>query len=327
MFSYLILTSGSVSFFHSTLKELEYPSFVFATEQHTKVRSIPTSYIQLFRASHVQFGGPTKFESLFAMSGDTTFFKLPSLRRNLSVFLDFGLRPTQLSSPRVYMEQNMLVHPKMLKLPVRYASSFCATGFGFRCLTSNELGRIFGLPTLFLSEMKVSAFCFTPTQILDAIFRQFVHHNFGAVPLQRSVIEVLPTPSIVLETSPVFLPGLQRFLPQSWRKGASEVEEKAAKADDAAVPLHLWDKRITCFWPGTEAALIVLRKSFLRCHFRNVFRGYLFYLRKMFSETYLHFLGSNFSFYERKFHVERLGGKGKDGSHPQLREQESRRCI
>jgi len=316
----LILISGSISFFHQIMTDFECESFLFSTELHTKVRHIPTTIAQLHRASHVQFGGPTKFQTLFAMSSDTSFFKIPVLRRNLSAFIDFGLRPTHLSSPLQFLDQNSMVHPKMLQLPVRYATSFSATGFGFRCLNGEELGRIFGLPKQFLCRSDVKVFNFTPIQILDSIFRQFVQHHFGAVKLQRPQCVMLPTPLPVLESSPVFLPSLQRVLPQDWRN-VSEIAEKAAKADDATVPLHLWNKRITCFWPNSEWALHVLRKFFLRLHFRNVFHGYCEYLRQRYESTYSDFLVSRSAFYVRRFDLKRLGGISFPSIHYSLHSQ------
>ena len=303
----LLLISGSISFFDIILKKLKCDTFLFTTEKHTKVRHIPSSNYQLHRASHGQFGGPTKFQTLYAMSKDNGFFITPTIRRNLSSFIDFGLRPTSVVTPQNFVDQNSIVHPKMLHFPIRYASSFSATGFGFRCLTSDELGRVFGLPAQFLTPVDTDAFCFTPIQILDSIFRQFVQHHFGSVKLKRPNFDMLPTPSPVLESAPVYLASLQRVLPQDWRT-VDIVEDKAAKADDAAVPLYLWNKRITCFWPDTDAALDVLRKFFLRIHFRTVFRAFCTYIRTTYPTMYFGFLGSRFSLYASRFNMERLGG-------------------
>jgi len=285
--------------------------FLFITERNTRVRTIPSTTFQFQRASHHHFGGPTKFQALFSMSGSDLVIKIPSLRRTLASFIDFGLRPTWIRPPQLFLDQNSIVHPKALEIPVRYATTFSATGFGFRGLNHIELGRIFGLPAQYLFKLEVRDFCFTPVQMLDSLLHQFVQHHFGAVTLKRSVVTMLPTPLPVLENLPVFLPTLGRVLPQDWRV-VKEKEDKAAKADDAAVPLHLWNKRITCFWPNSEKALDVIRNFFLRVHFRSTFRSFLNHLKKMYPLGYIDFKQSRFSAYIRRFHKERLGGISVD---------------
>jgi len=305
----LLLISGSLSFFHDVTKNENFGSFLFITESNTRVRSLPSTNFNFQRLTHSQFGGPTKFQALFSMSGRGLVIKIPSLRRTLASFIDFGLRPTWVKPFEKILDQNSIVHPKLLQMPVRYSTTFSATGFGFRSLNHMELGRIFGLPAQHIVKLDVKDFCFTPVQILDSILRQFVQHHFGAINLQRPVVQILSTPTPVLETSPVFLPALGRVLPQDWRI-VVEIEDKAAKSDDAAIPLHLWNKRITCFWPNSENALDVIRNFFLRIHFRSTFRSFVVHLKRAYPVGYAHFMKIRASCYARRFHGERLGGMG-----------------
>ena len=73
------------------------------------------------------------------------------------------------------------------------------------------------------------------------------------------------------------MPGLSRFLPPVWiLEGIGA--DKAAKQDDARVPIELWNSRITLVLGGTSQALGILRKFFHGVLVRRVCHSFVNYM-------------------------------------------------
>jgi hypothetical protein len=73
-----------------------------------------------------------------------------------------------------------------------------------------------------------------------------------------------------------WLPALGKFLPDSWCDD-SNIADKAVKADDDAVPVHLWNKRIELVIPTTtnQRGFHTLALIWQRKYMYRPFRGYL----------------------------------------------------
>jgi hypothetical protein len=76
----------------------------------------------------------------------------------------------------------------------------------------------------------------------------------------------------------IWLPSIGKFLPDSW-SDETLISDKAAKADAAPVPCHLWDKRSTLVLPQLTAAALAGFRSFAIIWQRRYMVGQLqFYL-------------------------------------------------
>ena len=304
----LFLLSGSIAYLMTILRRDRPTKFLFITESHSRVRYLPQLDISIARATHVHFGGPTKWESLWASSADSWKPTVSTLRRNIGDFINYGLRPDTTRAPADFLASTSLLHPQQMEVEVRYATSFSHTGFGFRKFSPSEMHHIFGIPSQFEMDLLRSEFVFTPVQILDGLLLSFLDFMFSSVPRVREKVPPLPLPSVVKNGTPVFLPDLNRHLPQDWC-AIDLTADKAAKADDAEVPIHFWNKRISCFWPRSPQKLDIIRKFFLKWHFRRLFLGFLRHLRAKFGLILEEFLTMRKLTYLRRF-GEQLGGLG-----------------
>jgi len=93
--------------------------------------------------------------------------------------------------------------------------------------------------------MSVGDFTFPPIQMMDAMLSPV----FSDTPLDEySGLKRRRIHAPLLPSSGVYLPTLGRTLPHTWFEEVSK-SDVAAKRDDAEVPIHFWDKRITLVFP------------------------------------------------------------------------------
>eukprot|EP00980_Cylindrotheca_fusiformis_P018324 scaffold5977_cov98-Cylindrotheca_fusiformis.AAC.1 len=161
-------------------------------------------------------------------------------------------------------------------------SRFSPTGFGARSLTARELLLAWDFPLWTptpVSRPQAANILgrFPPLRILlqlsDAALR--------VLSSSLSPITGLPLPALAAPSAPSsksWLPRLSRWLPHDWID-ASLLTPKAAKADGAVVPVHLWDRRISLLFPCSSSTLDCLRRFFFSCACRWVFRSLRLYLR------------------------------------------------
>ena len=93
--------------------------------------------------------------------------------------------------------------------------------------------------------MSVNDFTFPPFQMMDTmLFPIFSDTSLDEYSGLKRRWMYAPLPS-----SPgIYLPTLGRTLPHTWFEEVSK-SEVATKRDDAEVPIHFWDKRITLVFP------------------------------------------------------------------------------
>jgi hypothetical protein len=251
----IVLVSGSVDYLNA--KELLLPASVpclFLVDEHVRSKRTPTSQnLDWHRLRHKVFGGSTQFMALIAHRSQDTFTLPPSsnLIRTIAHLVDFGTPayddPPGIETPH---ELDELLHPSDLDRPVRYATPRSTSGWAVRSLTCDELGVAFGLPSgvrALLSSRSI--FPFVPIQILDACLHAFTR-TLVSVPHFQAPVSVLVKPV----TTETWLPLIGKFLSHSWIDSAV-VTAKAAKRDDAGVPEHLWNLRITLVLPHVSVVL------------------------------------------------------------------------
>jgi hypothetical protein len=181
--------------------------------------------------------------------------------------LHYSIRPTfyhcDKSSRTVFASPDNVLHPNNMGIPIRYATSFSATGYGIRSLSGDELGNIYGLH----SRIRMGGITQTdvkhlvPVSLLDSVLFPLVRASPCTMSnntiLQPAIFATLPP-----ETS-TWLPALQVFLSHDWIS-SDLVTDKAVKRDDSDVPITLWDKRITFLFPNSKATVDWLQR---RLHF------------------------------------------------------------
>jgi hypothetical protein len=165
-----------------------------------------------------------------------------------------------------------LLHPHSLGDEVFYRSSFSCSGWGSRALSDDELGVAVGFPSWLRRGLQLSFLPVVPIQILDGCLR-------GILP-QITARHVLPTITLAapaVESHQTWLPLLQKFLPHSWID-SSVVTSKAAKRDDAAAPVHLWDARSLLVLPHMAPTLPILCGALMRQTAHALLTEFRFYL-------------------------------------------------
>jgi len=283
----LFLVSGTIEFFISW-REL-YPlslNWIFCTQTHQRLRTIPFFPYTLNRAVHHKFGGPTKYE-LFWASSAKIVFPHESLFRTIGDYLDYSIRPKSCSTSTLqkYFEPKSLLPVKGIFSMILYPTHFSATGFGIRSLSAEELSLVFGIPARFISHFKIGNFPLPPIQILDALLLGWKQISLIESRKIRKIEFCVPTPSPVLDSTPVFLHSIQKALPSAWSSSAP-VASKAAKADDAVVSEAMWNNRITMIWPHAHLLIGALRDLVLRRQRRLMYVEFQTYLKNRYGKLH-----------------------------------------
>lgn len=138
-------------------------------------------------------------------------------------------------------------------------TQFHASGEGFRVLTINELAASHG----FTRSAILPSF---PKHILTYPPCQLLLSSLEAIwPIrQPSIFDVIFQPIMhIFRETRTWIPALRRYLLHDWID-ASIITSTASKADDAALPYHLWDNRLELLFPGCTPHLDALRQTLLR---------------------------------------------------------------
>ena len=293
----LVLISGSIHFLdsHRIFEEHTISNWLFISTELKKYRHVPLSGHQFSRILHKHHGGPTDIAALYS-SSDPSFKCLKSpLRRSVGDFIDFSIRPTPVpaQSDSRYVSHLSLIPAKGLSSSIIIPTSFTSTGFGLRVLNGNELGHIFGLPSHFHSFFAPEDFPIIPVQVLNSLLIQFLD-SVDTFPVLNSSVQSpakrLCLPKPIPDFLPEFLSDLNKSLPPLWSRVNSTVD-KAAKADNASVPLEMWNNRVTPLFPSfTPSILERLRSLVLRKYRRKVYLEFVSFLRVAYPVLYPEFL-------------------------------------
>ena len=311
----LVLLSGTIRFLamHRIFEEYSVQNWIFICSDIRKYRAIPVSGHEFHRILHRHHGGPTDIETVYSSSMALFRCKKSPLRRAVGDFIDFSIRPRPASptdSASRAIPHSSLLPARALAAPIRIPTTYTATGFGLRVLEKIELCHIFGLPSNLHGFFQAHHFPFVPVQILSALLSNFLdkNKNFSMEkvvhqPFSKRLCLPKPIPDFI----PEYLPGLNRSLPPSWSR-VDTMTQKAAKADDATVPLHMWDVRITSLFPSfTPSVLTLLRSLVLRKYRRRVYLEFIQFLREKYPVLYPDFLALRTQIYFTIYR-KRLGG-------------------
>jgi hypothetical protein len=139
---------------------------------------------------------------------------------------------------------------------------------------TSELGIAFGIPSYFRTAVEhATLFPLVPLQILDGILSALVDTQVVAPSLISKIARV----AIPVPCTKTWLPTLQKFLSHEWID-LEKVTDDAAKRDDAAAPVSLWNRRISLVLPCTDEDLDGWRRLLLQRHNLAFGRGFRKYM-------------------------------------------------
>jgi hypothetical protein len=241
------------------------------------------------KIKHSMVGGVTNGSVLMGFLRSSLAGLKSPLRRHLKHVLDFGTRPQSCVRDPDFEHYLATATLRLtnLTLPVVYKSPhFCRTGWGFRSLSLKELACSFDLPSPAHSSVDCCALLqhLFPLKLLEVPLQYVLSSLQGKLVIPSAPTSLLASvrvPSAALVSCSIgqtWLPSLKMFLPDSW-SDESLISDKAAKSDEAAVPVHLWDRRITLLFPHLDAAALAgfrrLGLLWQRKYMLNQFRSYL----------------------------------------------------
>ena len=311
----ITLINGSIPFAENIVfvKNIR-DSWLFIADTVIRHRKLPATVLNIHRARHSVFGGPTSSELIWASSLSSFLPVSTTMRRNIGDFIKYSLRlkPVDMPPPSYAVDYQSLLPIGMINRPIVYPSTFTRTGYGIRPLSSEELCFVFGLPALFLKFVDENIFPFPPVQVSSSILKQFLGCITSPSNIRRNASTCIPTPLPVPDDSVTYLENLKLILPPAWKQNKRSTE-KAAKSDDAEVDYSLWNDRILSIWPVFRAALTPLRALVMRYQKRKLYLEFRSYLRSTYSQVYLDYLKLRFSLYRVLFSTKRAkGGLFKD---------------
>ena len=292
--SYLYLYSGSLSYLHSLYVSSSNIPTIFLVHPRLHSRSLPSSPLSLSRITRKSVCGVTNFKTIWSVQNLSNFSpNLTGLRRRLGSIIDHSNRKaTSIFLPysEPHLTLNQFLPVTHLNANILVPSTFAASGFGVRKLTSSELLIAFGFPSTFghLSVEPSDLIPIVPLQILDSLLRPAAL-SLSTPSVSTSVPQfTLAPPS--LPNSGTYLPSLGRVLPNAWCLEKEHVQQ-AAKEDDAPVNYSLWNLRITSVLPHISIELCDwLRARLLRRQKAQLYREFRRYLRSTHGALYDCFL-------------------------------------
>jgi hypothetical protein len=266
----LFLVSGSSQFLAEWLERHRDERSIAIIDRHTRHR--PKSQACRWKSiRHQQVGGATKLETTFRVQNLPSFTWAGSkLRRQIGDFIDYGAKPEHRGKqPSPDLTHKECLHPSHLGALVCFPSSYHASGFVTRKLSASELSLLFDLPGWLRqqpSELWHPWLPMIPPSLMDALLQREIQRAFPppAPALPPRTIQVPPTSTWLPDFSQHLPPQwiLPKTLPHSW-VDLSLVTSKAMKDDKAAVPVSLWDRRVSLVLPEAVGLLRPLRRLVL----------------------------------------------------------------
>ena len=174
----MFLLSGSInklSSFPFLPQILTSNNYIYVCDELRKFRYLPPSPFKLHRFHHKNCGGAVNLEIVWGSSFDSKQLHQIPLRRTIKDYVNYGTRPKNWK----HGVSKFLYHDRLLPInfphaPVRYPSTFTASGFGIRSLDASELAAIFGLPSPYWTSVSLKCFPMLPIQILEHLLRSFL---------------------------------------------------------------------------------------------------------------------------------------------------------
>jgi hypothetical protein len=246
------------------------------------IRLMGLNHVSWERVRHTSVGGCTTFIALFGINQGHISPRTTILRRTIRHFLDHSVRPAPFrDGAQSFLTGDDILNISNLGSIIKYPTSFSHNGWGMRSLTADELGSVYGLHyKLRVDGIPLSTFGnVTPVGLLDSILSSVSasfttsHNNEPASILVGASV---PPPSSTISHR-TWLPDLQTYLSHDWI-AESLVTDKAAKRDDADIPVFLWDKRITLLFPAAGPKLNWLRARLLFLRTRALYKEFTSYL-------------------------------------------------
>jgi hypothetical protein len=169
---------------------------------------------------------------------------------------------------------------------IQYPSSFSHSGIGRRLLSVDELAGIFGLHSrMRMGELRLESFAaLLPVGLLDCVLRPLLRSAAVCQSDGSPMLSPLLFPERSLSCR-TWLPSLHLYLPHDWII-PQLVTDKAAKRDDADVPVSLWDRRITLLFPSTGPVLERFRARLLLIRGRSLYKEFLSYLHDTYGASW-----------------------------------------
>jgi hypothetical protein len=235
--------------------------------------------ITLTKIKHSLVGGVTNGSIPMGFLGFSLMgFKSP-LCRQIHQILDFLLRLEACLAvpPFIHYPATAILRLDNILLPVVYKSPhFCHTGWGFCPLSLKELACSFDLPSPSHSAVDCREhFTFLlPLKLLEAPFQHVLSSLTLALPTPVPPVMLLPSLGIIPPLHQTWLPLIQSFFFDSWFD-KTLISDKAAKADEAPVPIHLWNNRSKMMFPqltdralsGFQTLALIWQCKYMHHHF------------------------------------------------------------
>jgi hypothetical protein len=291
----VVLVSGTLGFLVQLLPRLQLlhtPILMFVEKLARRVTLPSGNGIEWRRISHKEVGGVTSLVVLFGFIHLKNWELKRRVERTLGHIVNFGTRPRMAIDGNPIFKHYKVgdrLQTKALDVPVVFSTHWYSSGFGYRTLSAHELSSAFDLP-LWLHPsgeeacnawLTSDAFSKMYPLSLFNIVIDTVLDTLGAADLKDAPSNALVShlPLTLGDDSGVTLPLIGRFLPHSW-VDVSLITEKAGKADDAGVPIHLWDQRISLVLEVPLSVIATMRKWLFKRYCRGLMRSLALFLSR-----------------------------------------------
>ena len=210
--------------------------------------------------SHVKVGGATTGYMIYYIDPKLLPPKITSIRRYVKHFVEWGrMGSSNCPSNVTPLTGSDLLNTSHPLQVIRVPSRFDPTKHVFRTLELDELSFIYGIPLKYHKTITIDIFNYIiPLHLLDSLLLPNLPRQSYK---RKGEMLILPTPTI--DPRGVWLPDIKHWMPHKWFQN-SKSGEGVAKNDDADIPIHYWDNRITTVFPtSTLSHCSVLRQCSL----------------------------------------------------------------
>lgn len=318
----ILLVSGSLTYLSRMLELLQrfgYP-VISSFDHHyggrlnqqtgapSTINVLDLPFVTWYRIRHPTVGGTTTFTNIQGTCNIPAFCvpTTSDIRRTLKHVLHYSVRPLCISTAKAHssvekracLSVNDRLRPSNLQQPIIYgATSFCASGWGKRSLTASELADIYGIPVRLKPHIESQPSVFSLLVPIGLLHHWLIPLIRAPVPSVDSFSVPPPAPKRLCPSRHgttdeigTWLPTIQKWLPHTW-VDASLVTNKAVKADNAGIPVDLWNQRLLLLYPQWSTHhLDSLRTMILRRCRYNLFRSFCAFLTHKFTNHWVYLL-------------------------------------